>query len=108
MESGKITVFAADRAARYDPRFGAVRHAGGVMFRVWAPAAQVLELVVDAGGARTTHPMTLSGDHFFEVSLPADDPGTRYWYRVDGDRLFPDPASRYQPDGPHGPSAFVD
>ena len=43
-------------------------------------------------------------------------PGGRYWFRLDGpsarlgagDRLRPDPASRWQPDGPHGPSAYVD
>ena len=35
-------------------------------------------------------------------------PGDRYWFRIDGDRLRPDPVSRWQPDGPHGPSAIVD
>jgi maltooligosyltrehalose trehalohydrolase len=34
--------------------------------------------------------------------------GDRYWYRIDGERLRPDPVSRWQPDGPHGPSAIVD
>ena len=34
--------------------------------------------------------------------------GGRYWFRLDGDRLRPDPASRHQPDGPHEPSAYVD
>ena len=35
-------------------------------------------------------------------------PGTRYWYRLDGERLLPDPASRFQPEGVHGPSEVVD
>src|SRR5581483_10562776 len=34
--------------------------------------------------------------------------GTRYRFRLDGgERLFPDPASRFQPDGPHGPSQVI-
>jgi maltooligosyltrehalose trehalohydrolase len=32
----------------------------------------------------------------------------RYWFRLDGERLRPDPASRHQPEGPHEPSAYVD
>ena len=36
-------------------------------------------------------------------------PGTRYRFRLDGgDHLYPDPASRFQPDGPHGPSEVID
>jgi maltooligosyltrehalose trehalohydrolase len=34
--------------------------------------------------------------------------GARYWLRLDGGHLRPDPASRYQPEGPHGPSAYID
>src|SRR4029078_5261805 len=34
--------------------------------------------------------------------------GSRYWFRLDGKETFPDPASRFQPDGPHGPSQVVD
>jgi maltooligosyltrehalose trehalohydrolase len=35
-------------------------------------------------------------------------PGDSYWLRLDGDRLRPDPCSRFQPAGPHGPSQVVD
>src|SRR5918998_1399832 len=36
-------------------------------------------------------------------------PGMRYRFRLDDDQtLYPDPASRFQPDGPHGPSQIVD
>src|SRR5215467_12076726 len=35
-------------------------------------------------------------------------PGTLYRFRLDGGDAFPDPASRYQPEGPHGPSQVVD
>src|SRR4029079_11039991 len=45
---------------------------------------------------------------FFSGVITGVAAGTRYRFRVDGDRLRPDPASRYQPDGPHGPSAYID
>jgi len=40
--------------------------------------------------------------------LEAIEPGTRYRYRLDGDRELPDPASRFQPDGVRGPSVVLD
>jgi len=45
---------------------------------------------------------------FFEAILSDIKPGTLYRYRVDGRDLFPDPASRYQPHGVHGPSQVID
>jgi maltooligosyltrehalose trehalohydrolase len=47
-------------------------------------------------------------DGYFESTLSGLRPGDRYWFRLDGDRLRPDPVSRYQPEGPGGPSAIVD
>ena len=47
-------------------------------------------------------------DGFFEGWIDRAGPGDRYWFRLDRDRLRPDPVSRFQPDGPHGPSAIVD
>ena len=44
----------------------------------------------------------------FERTVSGVSAGTRYWFRLDGDRLRPDPVSRFQPDGPHGPSEVVD
>jgi maltooligosyltrehalose trehalohydrolase len=55
--------------------------------------------------------MLLTGEPggFFSGTLATARAGTRYWYRLDRDeRLLPDPASRFQPDGPHGPSQVVD
>jgi maltooligosyltrehalose trehalohydrolase len=45
---------------------------------------------------------------YFEVTASDAPAGSRYRYQLDGDRLRPDPASRSQPDGVHGPSAIVD
>lgn len=52
--------------------------------------------------------MVPTGDGYFTVRLPRVEPGTLYQYLVDGRGPFPDPASRYQPHGVHGPSAVVD
>ncbi len=49
----------------------------------------------------------LPGGHFtVEVSGAAD--GARYWFVLDGKTRRADPASRFQPDNVHGPSALVD
>ena len=78
--------------------------------RVWAPACRRVEAMVEprSGGARRTVPLDREGDGYFSGIVPDVRQGDRYWYRLDGDRLRPDPASRFQPEGPHGPSAFVD
>ena len=52
--------------------------------------------------------MEREADGHFRVFDDGARAGGRYWFRLDGDRLRPDPASRFQPDGPHGPSAIVD
>jgi maltooligosyltrehalose trehalohydrolase len=52
--------------------------------------------------------MAESGGGFFSATLPGVGHGTLYRYRVDGKGPFPDPASRYQPAGVHGPSQVVD
>src|SRR5439155_51034 len=44
----------------------------------------------------------------FEMTVPRVGAGARYQYRLDGERHRPDPTSRWQPDGVHGPSAVVD
>ena len=48
-------------------------------------------------------------DGYFSLMVPTAEAGTRYRFRLDrGETTLPDPASRYQPDGPHGPSEIVD
>jgi maltooligosyltrehalose trehalohydrolase len=78
--------------------------------RVWAPACRRIESVIEprGTGGRRTIPLECERDGFFSGLIPDVRPGDLYWYRLDGERLRPDPASRFQPDGPHGPSAFVD
>jgi maltooligosyltrehalose trehalohydrolase len=78
---------------------------GGVHFRVWAPKASRLSVVIDDAD----HALGADADHYFAGFVPGLGVGTRYRFRIDdGATLFPDPASRFQPDGPHGPSEIVD
>ncbi|MFI5378721.1 MAG: malto-oligosyltrehalose trehalohydrolase [Tepidisphaerales bacterium] len=81
----------------------------GATFRVWAPRARKLEVVLDgpaSGGSG--HPLEKSGDGTFGGWIPGVRPGDRYRYRVNGKGPFPDPASRFQPAGVHGPSEIID
>ena len=73
--------------------------------RVWAPACRRVEFVVDGGAS---HELARDDAGMYEGMVSGVAVDTRYWFRLDGGRLRPDPVSRYQPDGPHGPSAIVD
>ena len=84
---------------------GATPVAGGVRFRVWAPAATTVEVEVPAGGGRKS-PLQKDGEYFQGVMAAAA--GDDYWYWLDGTLRRPDPASRCQPQGVHGPSRIID
>jgi maltooligosyltrehalose trehalohydrolase len=103
---------ACDRNARERrlPVGAEVSQPHGVDFRVWAPAAASVDVVLEAGpGAGTVSELTGEEHGYFRGEVAEARPGTRYRFRLDGrEPLFPDPASRYQPEGPHGPSAVVD
>src|SRR5438477_4724919 len=72
--------------------------------RVWAPAARRVDIVVRAAQA----PLEREGDGYFSGMIDAKR-GDTYQFRINGtEQLYPDPASRFQPDGPHGPSAIID
>ena len=84
---------------------GAEAQSDGVHFRVWAPRHKSLQVLL----RDTTTPleMTAEAEGYFSVLSPEAKAGSQYWYLVDGQK-FPDPASRFQPEGPHGPSQVVD
>ena len=73
--------------------------------RVWAPSCRTLQFVVDGG---PSYDLSRMPDGTFEGEVSNVGPGTRYWFRLEGGELRPDPVSRFQPEGPHGPSAIVD
>ena len=78
---------------------------GGVHFRVWAPFASrvVVELLATAG---RKFPLQRDGE-YFEGVVAAAAVGDDYWYWLDGTLRRPDPASRCQAQGVHGPSRIV-
>ncbi|TVQ87177.1 MAG: malto-oligosyltrehalose trehalohydrolase [Chromatiaceae bacterium] len=81
---------------------------GGVRFRLWAPAAARIDLLLDQGRGEEALAMSAGADGWFELTVPAAGPGQHYRYRIDGGLAVPDPASRFQPDDVHGPSEIID
>ncbi|RPJ29401.1 MAG: malto-oligosyltrehalose trehalohydrolase, partial [Planctomycetaceae bacterium] len=80
---------------------------GQINFRVWAPDKSRVDLVIEQP-EQAVIPMTGEAG-FFSAAIA--DPGQRvlYRFRIDGrDDLLPDPASRFQPEGPDGPSQVID
>src|SRR5260370_7369220 len=78
-------------------------------FRVWAPKAQELDVVVERGpnSPRTFHSLTPGPGRYFSGVINAGV-GTLYRFRVNGGEIFyPDPASRFQPAGPHASSYII-
>jgi maltooligosyltrehalose trehalohydrolase len=85
---------------------GATPTPAGVRFRVWAPAVDRVE--VELIEPRQIVAMQRDADGVWSGLVPQARPGSRYWYRLNGKTSRPDPYSRSQPEGPHGPSQVVD
>ena len=79
-------------------------------FRVWAPKAQQVDVVFENAAAAKPKFCSLAAESGGYFSGAADaSSGTRYRFRVNrAEDVYPDPASRFQPDGPHGSSCVVD
>ena len=85
-------------------RLGAWRQPeGDYRFRLWAPAAQRVELLLDGEAL----PMQAEGDGCHATRVACAE-GSRYRFRIDGTLSIPDPASRWQPEGLNGASAVHD
>src|SRR3954469_4201926 len=79
---------------------------GGVHFRVWAP--RVREIAIEIEGFS---PIALQAeaDGYYSGLVADARTGMRYSFRTDiPDKPLPDPASRFHPEGPHGPSEIID
>jgi maltooligosyltrehalose trehalohydrolase len=111
--SSSIDPAAPDSSARKYP-VGAEILPGGVHFRIWAPRRKRVQVVLEenpgpvAGTDLLTAELTPEENGYF--SLLSSDAGAGSFYRfiLDGTERFPDPASRYQPAGPHGSSSVQD
>lgn len=92
--------------SHWRPSIGAWPESEGVRFRVWAPKEESVSLVIDGDSPRVEH-LERFADGTFGAHVPGLGAGTRYRFRIPaGD--FPDPASRFQPEGVHGPSEVID
>ncbi|HEX8230141.1 MAG TPA: malto-oligosyltrehalose trehalohydrolase [Chloroflexia bacterium] len=89
---------------------GAQLRENGVRFRVWAEDVARVEVAILGAEGKEESALELTRDRegYFEGFVEGAGVGTRYMYRLNGDTLRPDPASRYQPEGVHGPSEVVD
>jgi malto-oligosyltrehalose trehalohydrolase len=84
-------------------RFGPLLGNAGVRFRLWAPGARSVALVLDG-----QHPMQAGDDGWYETTIATARAGTRYKFRIDDEIDVPDPASHFQPDDVNGPSEVID
>jgi maltooligosyltrehalose trehalohydrolase len=88
-----------------DDWLGAVPNRTGTAFRVFAPAAKHLAVALEQD--RAQHALARGDDGYWSGQVDGVRAGALYRYRLD-DTLFPDPCSRFQPQGVHGPSQVVD
>jgi maltooligosyltrehalose trehalohydrolase len=82
----------------------------GAHFRVWAPEADKLEVVLESGGEEPlVRALRAGSGGYFSGLIEAATEGMRYRLRLNSDpiKTFPDPASRFQPDGPFGSSEII-
>ena len=89
---------------------GAELSAGGVHFRVWAPDHRQVSVVLGdlEGRPGTEHRLTPELDGYHAGFVEAIGAGALYRFRLGDTGPYPDPASRFQPHGPEGPSQIVD
>ena len=85
------------------PQHGPELTATGVTFRLWAPAARQVELMLDRA-----HLMQAGEQGWHEVTIEGARAGTLYKFRIDREMEVPDPASHFQPDDVSGPSEVID
>jgi len=83
--------------------FGAKLTSEGTTFRLWAPAAKRVDLLLDR-----PYPLAPCKHGWFETHVQEARAGTRYKFRIDGEIDVPDPASHFQPEDVFGPSEVID
>lgn len=88
------------------PLGATILDSGKCSFLVWAPRAKQVEICILTPDQRTVA-MTPLPFGYFCAELQGVEPGAEYKYRLDGKNERPDPASKFQPHGVHGPSQVV-
>jgi malto-oligosyltrehalose trehalohydrolase len=88
---------------RLTSRFGARLTPDGVSFRLWAPAARRVDLLLEK-----PHPLHRDDDGWFSADIAGVKAGARYKFRIDDEIDVPDPASAFQPEDVSGPSEVID
>ena len=90
-----------------ETRVGATRQADGSWeFLLWAPQSRSVSLHLVRGKRAGADGTVSCGYH--RAIVKTLEPGSEYFYQLEGERELPDPASRFQPKGVHGPSQIVD
>src|SRR5262245_2015546 len=89
----------ASSRSGWNMTLGAQVEAGGVRFRVWAPKRTRVDVVLEDEDRSFELLKDTAG--YFSGLVPNAAPGMSYRYRLDNRDTFPDPCSRYQPQGPH-------
>ncbi|MDB5630780.1 MAG: Malto-oligosyltrehalose trehalohydrolase [Tardiphaga sp.] len=87
-------------ATTYGPRLTA----NGATFRLWAPAAKSVDVLIDG----VAHPLTRDDDGWYSAAIAGVKAGALYRFKIDGDTEVPDPGSRFQPQDVAGPSEIID
>jgi maltooligosyltrehalose trehalohydrolase len=93
------------RTAANQRPLGATVRPGGTYFGVWAPKARQIDVLFS--GAQSV-PLTRDDDGVHAGFAPGIGAGARYTFQIDDGGAFPDPRSRFQPDGVHGQSEVID
>ena len=81
---------------------------GGARFTVWAPKARRLQVKIAHAAGPRAYEMNSHGGSVFSVDVPEVQANTDYRFCIDGKEGRPDPVSRFQPEGVHGPSRVID
>ena len=84
-------------------QFGTRLTEDGATFRLWAPAAKRVDLLLEK-----SYPLRRGQDGWFSIDVPGVTDGARYKFRIDDEIDVPDPASAFQPDDVSGPSEVID
>src|SRR5438270_422841 len=92
----------------YELSLGAIRLPDGrTQFRVWAPLVEKIEVQI-VSPAEQLFPMERDRHGYYQTVVDNIPQGAHYFYRLNGEKQRPDPASRLQPETVHGPSQVVD